>query len=101
MYIVANRLFIASDWQVRLEDRFRERVSSLSQQTGFVSLKVMRPVTEEAPYIVQTEWLSEDAFKAWVGSEDFREAHANPLPKEAYTAPSSMEQHRVTVSSET
>jgi heme-degrading monooxygenase HmoA len=61
-------------------------------------MDVMRPETEESPYLVMTVWENEQAFRAWVGSEDFRLAHQNPLPKEAYNGEGKMEAHTIVIS---
>lgn len=42
---------------------------------GFVSMEVLRSEGEDEVLVV-TRWQSRDAFDAWVGSEDFKKAHA-------------------------
>jgi heme-degrading monooxygenase HmoA len=47
--------------------------------------------------VVLTTWKDKAAFEAWVGSEDFRQAHRNPLPKEAYREGGRLERHEVVI----
>jgi heme-degrading monooxygenase HmoA len=100
MFVVANRVPVTVDWKEEFETRFRRRAGQIDKQPGFVRMEILRPVTPETPYVVYTVWENEAAFRAWVGSEDFRAAHANPLPKEAFTGKSKMEQYEVVVSAD-
>jgi hypothetical protein len=47
-------------------------------------LKLSSPFFESlcdrvCPYVVLTTWKDQQAFQDWVGSEDFKVAHQNPL----------------------
>jgi len=97
MFIVANRIPVAANWHNEFENRFRQRAGEINKQAGFVSMQILKPVGDDAPYIVQTTWQDENAFNSWVGSDDFKQAHQNPLPKEAFTGKPSMEKHRVVI----
>jgi heme-degrading monooxygenase HmoA len=48
-------------------------------------MRILKPVSDESPYVVLTTWLDKSAFNAWVDSEDFKLSHSNPMPKEALT----------------
>ena len=61
-------------------------------------MNILRPISEDAPYIVYTEWENEQAFKSWVGSEDFKIAHQNPMPEEAFSRKGGLEQHTIIIS---
>ncbi len=98
MFIVANRVYVAAGWEEEFEERFRRRAGRIEQQPGFVRMEVLKPVSEDTPYVVSTTWENEQAFRAWVGSADFKEAHANPLPKEAFSGQSRLEQHESVIS---
>lgn len=97
MYVVSNRVPVAADWREEFERRFRERAGQIEQQPGFVRMEIHRPADDHSPYIVQTVWRDEASFQAWVGSDDFKAAHANPLPKEAFDGDSRMERHEVII----
>ncbi len=84
MYVVSNRVPVAAGWEEQFEERFRQRAGQVDKQPGFVRMQILRPADEASPYVVLTTWESEAAFKAWVGSEDFKLAHQNPLPKAAF-----------------
>ena len=97
MYVVTNRVPVATDYRDQFEERFRNRAGQVDKQPGFVRMEVMRPQDDESPYLVMTVWENEDAFIAWVDSEDFKIAHQNPLPKEAYAGSGQMEQHEIVI----
>ena len=100
MYVVTNRVPVAPDWREQFEERFRKRAGQVDKQPGFVRMDVMRPETDDNPYLVMTVWETEQAFRNWVGSEDFKLAHQNPLPKEAYNGEGKMEAHTVVISAQ-
>lgn len=97
-YVVANRVPVAPAWEEQFEERFRNRAGQVEQQPGFVSMEVLKPRSEAAPWIVLTRWEDEEAFRNWIGSEDFKAAHRNPLPKEAFVGEGGLEQHEVVIS---
>ena len=99
MFVVTNRIPVAPGWGEQFEIRFRNRAHSIGKQTGFVRMEVLRPVSKDTPYLVVTVWEDQPAFQAWIGSEDFRDAHLNPLPKDAFTGEGRLEQHELVVSS--
>ncbi|MDN3518256.1 antibiotic biosynthesis monooxygenase [Aquisalimonas lutea] len=100
MYQVTNRVYVAAGWEEAFEERFRRRAGRIERNPGFVRMEVLRPEAEGLPYLVQSVWQSKEAFDAWVGSEDFRAAHADPLPPEAFAGSSEMERHSVVVSAD-
>jgi heme-degrading monooxygenase HmoA len=100
MYIVANRVYVASGWEDEFESRFKKRAGQIDKQEGFVRMEILKPKSDDTPYTVLTTWQNEAAFKNWVGSDDFKLAHANPMPKEAFGEEGKLEQFEVIVSAE-
>ncbi len=98
MYVVANRVPVASGWEEEFEARFRQRAGQVDKQPGFVRMEILRPVDDDSPYVVLTTWDDEAAFNDWVGSEDFKLAHKNPLPKEAFSGKGRLERHEIVIS---
>ncbi|MEM7254545.1 MAG: antibiotic biosynthesis monooxygenase family protein [Pseudomonadota bacterium] len=98
MYVVANRVPVAAAWREEFERRFRERAGQIDAQPGFLRMEILKPADDKSPYVVLTAWRDAEAFGAWVGSEDFKAAHRNPMPKEAFEGESSMERHDVIIS---
>ncbi|MCM2971451.1 MULTISPECIES: antibiotic biosynthesis monooxygenase family protein [Larsenimonas] len=96
-YIVNNRVFVKPDYAEEFERRFQHRVGQIEQQPGFVRMRILKPQGNQAPYVVETEWESQTAFRDWVGSEDFKAAHANPMPKEAFNDGGGLEQFEVVI----
>lgn len=60
-----------------LEARFAARAGAVEHSPGFEGFQLLRPVEGESRYFVMTWWESEDAFQAWLGSQDFAKGHAN------------------------
>ncbi len=97
MFIVANRVPVAAGWEETFEERFQKRAGQVDKQPGFVRMQILRPESNDAPYVVLTTWKDKAAFEAWVGSPDFRLAHSNPMPKEAFAGEGKMEMHEVII----
>ncbi|WP_308389233.1 antibiotic biosynthesis monooxygenase [Acidithiobacillus sp. AMEEHan] len=97
-YVVANRVPVKPEFHQEFEERFRRRAGEVEKQPGFVRMEILRPVAEDGMYIVLTHWQDKDAFQAWLRSDDFKAAHQNPLPKEAFGAGGGIEQHEVIIS---
>ena len=100
MFIVANRVPVADGYQSMFEERFRARAGQIEKQAGFVRMQVLQPAKPGLPYVVLTTWQDKTAFEQWVGSEDFRTVHANPMPKEAFNGEGAIEMHEVIISAE-
>jgi heme-degrading monooxygenase HmoA len=97
MYVVTNRVPVIADYVEMFEQRFRERAGQIDKQPGFVQMQVMRPDKPGVPYVVQTTWADKQAFEAWVGSDDFKLAHQNPMPKEAFSGEGGIEMFEVII----
>ena len=93
MHIVTNRVFVHPDWQQEFENRFQTRAGQIESQAGFKQMQILKPTSDDAPYVVYTAWADEQSFRSWVGSDDFKIAHQNPMPEEAFTQKGQLEQH--------
>jgi heme-degrading monooxygenase HmoA len=100
MYVVINRVPVAAGYEAQFEERFRHRAGQIESQPGFLRMQVLKPDTADTPYLVQTAWRDKEAFEAWVGSEDFKAAHSNPMPKEAFSGEGRIEMFQVLIDAE-
>lgn len=100
MYIVTNRVPVTAGWEDHFEARFRERAGQIDKQPGFVRLQVLRPDSPDTPYAVMTTWEDKAAFEGWVGSEDFKLAHRNPMPAEAFSGKGRIETFAVIIAAD-
>ena len=100
MYVVANRVPVAQGWEEKFETRFHQRAGQVEQQPGFVRMQILKPMSDNTPYVVLTFWQDEPAFLSWVESDDFKEAHKNPLPKEAFDGAGGLEKYAVIISTD-
>lgn len=98
-YVAANRVFVRPDFAREFEQRFEQRAAQIDKQPGFVRMEILKPQSDETPYVVLTHWVNEQAFRSWVGSDDFRDAHQNPMPEEAFEKGGALEQYKVIISS--
>ena len=97
MYIVNNRVPVAEGYAEMFEERFRKRAGQVEKQAGFVRMSILKPETQDTPYVVMTAWQDKAAFENWVGSEDFKLAHQNPMPKEAFKGEGKLEMFEVII----
>lgn len=97
-YVVANRVFVKQQYSGEFEQRFKDRSGEINQQPGFVRMEVLKPRSEKTPYVVLTHWQSEQSFHNWVGSEDFKRAHQNPMNKDAFLEGGGLEHYEVIIS---
>lgn len=92
-YVTMNRVYVSEKYAQDFEQRFRDRVGLVDQVPGFERNIVLRPASEETPYVVLTIWENQEAFHSWVSSDAFKKAHSGrtPLPKDAYPQPGKIE----------
>ena len=98
-YVVANRVFVKQEYIQEFEQRFKDRAGQIDKQPGFIRMEVLKPQSEKTPYVVLIHWKDEQAFQNWVGSEDFKIAHQNPMTKDAFLEGGGLEQYEVIISS--
>lgn len=97
MITVCNRIPVHPDHAAAFEARFQERLGLVDKMPGFVAYRLLRPSKPEHPYVVLTFWESEEQFRAWTSSPEFREQHRSErtLSSEAFTGPVQLEIHEV------
>lgn len=94
MIVVQNRVPVADGQEEAFLDRFRTRRGLVDHHPGFIRNLVLRPIRGET-FIVLTFWESEEHFRAWTESEDFREAHSRVPPESMFRGHSELEMHEV------
>lgn len=81
MFLAMNRFKVRIGAESDFEAIWRNRDSKLSEMAGFKSFNLLRGATIEEEgytlYASHTIWQTEDDFKAWTRSENFRAAHRN------------------------
>ena len=100
MYVVMNRVMVKDDWKEELFNRFRNRKGQIDKQPGFVKMQVLDPEQQGSPCVVLTIWENKHYFEQWIKSEDFKIAHQNPMPKQAFTTGGGLESYQVVISNE-
>ena len=86
MFVVMNRIPVNPEYNDAFIERFQDRAALVDNMPGFVSFNLLSPVTEGAPFVVETWWESKEHFERWTESDEFKQGHAQAgrLPREAY-----------------
>jgi heme-degrading monooxygenase HmoA len=71
-----NAIDIPEGMGQQLEERFAGRARMVERFDGFEDFQLLRPTEGETRYFVYTRWASEEAFQAWMDSQDFAHGHA-------------------------
>lgn len=100
MYIVMNRVMVKADWCDEFVERFVRRKGQIDKEPGFVNMQVLKPESPDTPFVVLTSWQDKDSFQLWIKSDDFKLAHQNPMPKDAFAEGGGLETFEVVVSSD-
>ncbi|MCA9778764.1 MAG: antibiotic biosynthesis monooxygenase [Candidatus Eremiobacteraeota bacterium] len=97
MITVANRIPVKPEYHDKFEEAFQKRLGLVDDMPGFVAYRLLRPSKEEDPYVVLTFWESEDHFRQWTQSENFREQHKKDrmLADDAFAGKVNLEIHEV------
>ena len=81
MYIAMNRFKVQKGSEEAFEAVWKGRDTTLHEMKGFREFHLLRgPVNEEAGYTLYSShavWESEEDFRNWTKSENFRNAHKN------------------------
>lgn len=72
-----------------LEKRFADRAGTVENAPGFLGFQLLRPVKGEDRYFVVTQWVSDEAYEAWV--RDHSAAAHSGYGKPVSTGAGSME----------
>lgn len=97
MITVANRIPVKPEATTTFEEAFHKRMGSVDSFEGFVAFRLLRPSKPEDPYVVLTFWETEEHFRAWTQSEDFKEQHrgSRETAKDVFSGPVKIEIHEV------
>lgn len=87
-FVVMNNIPVTDEGRPIFEYRFKNRAKQIENETGFIAIRVLRPLSSST-YIIMTVWDDENSFKNWKNSSSFKQAHgskekvpvADPQPK--------------------
>ncbi len=71
-----NAITVPRERFEEFERRFATRAGKVSSAPGFEAFELLRPNDDRELCLVVTRWATEEDFKAWVASADFRAGHA-------------------------
>lgn len=75
MIAVFNRLPVKEGAAEQVAGLFANSRGNVQGFPGFVSMEVLRSQSEDEVLVI-TRWRDREAFDSWVGSEEFKKAHA-------------------------
>ena len=75
MIAVFNRLPVKEGAAGQVAGLFANSRGNVQGFPGFVSMEVLRSESEDEVLVI-TRWRDQEAFDAWVGSEELKKAHA-------------------------
>lgn len=78
MYLAMNRFTVPLENAEAFEELWLSRESRLQDMDGFVSFHMLKgqETAGEVLYASHTVWASEDHFRLWTTSQEFRASHA-------------------------
>ncbi|MBN8291454.1 antibiotic biosynthesis monooxygenase [Rhodobacter sp. NTK016B] len=78
MYLAMNRFTVPAENAAAFEGMWLGRDSRLNELEGFVEFHMLKGPEEDGKilYASHTVWESEEHFRAWTRSQQFRDAHA-------------------------
>ena len=82
-----NAVEVPADRAGEFEERFAKRAGQVEQSEGFEAFQLLRPTEGGSKYFVYTRWASEEAYQAWLSSQDFAKAHAHVAADAKAAAP--------------
>jgi heme-degrading monooxygenase HmoA len=94
MFVAMNRFKVVKGEEKAFEEVWRSRKSRLDEMPGFKTFHLLRgPERDDhVLYASHSVWESEEAFRAWTTSEQFRDSHRNAgQNKQLYLAPPEFE----------
>lgn len=78
-----NAVEVPTERAEEFEARFASRAGAVEHSDGFEAFELLRPTEGATKYFVYTRWASEDAYQAWLSSQDFARAHAHVAAEKA------------------
>jgi len=74
-FVAINYIDCNADYKERFEELFGSRAKAIDTMPGFKFMNVLKPLTNDAPYLIVSYWDTEEQFKAWTSSYEFIEGH--------------------------
>jgi heme-degrading monooxygenase HmoA len=74
-FVAINYITCDLDYRPKFEELFATRAKAIDTMPGFHFMEVLKPQTNEDPYLIVSHWDSEENFKDWTSSPAFIEGH--------------------------
>jgi len=75
MFVAMNRITCSSDYIDKFEHMFKTRAGEVDKMPGFISVKILRPLKQDQPYIIMSFWDQKSQFEDWMKHEAFNLGH--------------------------
>lgn len=73
-FVAINYIDCDDSYKARFEELFSTRARAIDTMPGFKSMEVLKP-TDGSAFLIVSYWESEENFKTWTSSPEFREGH--------------------------
>jgi heme-degrading monooxygenase HmoA len=73
MITVGMNYHVIAGKQQDIEDKFAAVITALKAAPGHTSSTLWKDVADDASYLITSEWSDEEAFKAFIQSQAFRD----------------------------
>ena len=75
-FVAINYISCKDDYREKFEYLFGTRAHAIDRMPGFAGMEVLKPKKDDDNcYLIMSRWVSEESFKAWLGSPEFIESH--------------------------
>ncbi|MBK8723723.1 MAG: antibiotic biosynthesis monooxygenase [Saprospiraceae bacterium] len=74
-FVAINYIQCEEAYKPRFEALFGSRAKAIDLMPGFKNMHVLKPKTDNDPFLIVSYWESEKHFKEWTNSPNFLEGH--------------------------
>ncbi|MFD1927900.1 antibiotic biosynthesis monooxygenase family protein [Sporosarcina siberiensis] len=74
-FAVLNNVPVTEEGRELFEQRFSNRAGLIEEESGFLAIRVLRPLSSDT-YVILTIWENEESFTGWQQSQAYNKAHA-------------------------
>ena len=75
MFVAMNRITCTPDFIDKFEQMFKTRAGEVDKMPGFISVKILRPLKDNQPYIIMSFWNERWQFEDWMKHDAFLLGH--------------------------
>lgn len=74
-FVAINYIHCEENYRETFENLFATRARAIDKMPGFHFMEVLKPQTDNDPYLIVSHWDTEEHFTTWTKSPAFLEGH--------------------------